>query len=293
MINFSRYFLLFENFETVSKLFLDPQHKDKEWEELQKEFYATGGRQLGSGTFGTVYHHPKWPYVVKMFTKDDPYLSFARFAYKHPHKSFPKFYGPPKKITPEFSRNRSMGEVYLSRIEKLNPISTRLFEQMDKYKYPYRLYLYMTQREQNARHFYGDSYDYKLREAMDQLSDIPENVLSALEALEIIENESRNNDWGTIDWSSNNVMQRDNGDIVVIDPVWEGHNANAVRREQENIDRDFGNAEDMIAGATNGEGEDIKPKLIRGGERPKKVKKPKPYKSMLNVPDSFSGSSLF
>jgi hypothetical protein len=288
MINFSRFFTLFENFETVSKLFLDPQHRDKEWEELHKEFEATGGKEMGAGFYGKVYHHPKWPYVVKMFTKDDPYLSFARFAYKHPHKSFPKLYGPPRKITPEFSRDRSMGQVYLSRIEKLNPISTHTFEQIQKYAQPYNQYIYMTEREPMARRFYGNEYDLRLAEVKDHLSDIPDNILSVLDAREIIEKASRDGNWGASDWASRNIMQRDNGDLVVIDPVWEGHNIFAVAREQERMEQDFGGFEDMLDDAMNDR--EIKPNLIKGGVRPKKVPKKKPFKSMLNIPDDNLGS---
>ena len=286
MIPFARFYLIFENFETVSKLFLDPQHKDKEWYQLQKDFEKSGGKEIGAGGYGKVYTHPKWPYVVKMFTRDDPYLKFARYAYKHPHKSFPKFYGAPQKIIPEFSRNRSMGEVYLSRIEKLHPLTLRTYDEIDKYKNYYTHYRYMVDMEKNARHFFGNTYNYRLNELKHHLADMPENIESALDAMTIVNKEAYARNWGTSDWHINNLMQRDNGDIVLIDPVWEGENPQAVADEQRRIDLDFGDAENIVDQIMSGKTGDIKPRLVRGGELPKKfkkkIKRPKPIVSSEN-----------
>lgn len=288
-MTFFQFFILFENFETVSKLFLDPQHKDKEWYDLQQEFEASGGKHLGQGSYGQVLTHPKWPYVVKMFTRDDPYLRFARYAYKNPHTSFPKFYGAPRKIVPEFSRNRSMGEIYLSRIEKLNPINKHTFHLLNEFKTTYDKYRYMTDRSRHAHSFYGDDYRGIIKELEATLKGMPKNIASALDAMHIINTESHNNNWGIEDWKEGNIMQRDNGDIVLIDPLWEGFNSWAAAREQENMNHDFGDALDMITQATRGgTGKDINPKLIRGGELPKQAKRKAPKKSILNVPDSLS-----
>jgi len=263
-MSFTKFFFLFENFETVSKLFLDPAHRDKEWFELNKEFEKSGGRHIGSGSYGSVLTHPKWPYVVKMFPKDDPYLKFARYAYKNPHKSFPKFYGAPKKIIPQYTRSRGMGEVYLSRIEKLNPISKEIFHVLEKYKPIYNSYMYMVNHNPNARRFYGTNYQNRLNELKDELKDIPENIRSALDAMNIVNEAGNKYEWGADDWKINNIMQRDNGDIVLIDPVWEGWNPHmeAERQRQEydlaDYDEDY-------------------PPMVRGGELPKKIN-PKKYK---------------
>ena len=93
-------FLLNEEFDKVSDFLLNPEHRNKTFNELLSEFQKSGGKYIGSGKYGQVFDHPNWQYVIKVFPDDPQYLSFARFAYKNPHPSFPKFWGPPQRIVP-------------------------------------------------------------------------------------------------------------------------------------------------------------------------------------------------
>jgi len=91
--------LLHESFDSISEFLLNPDHKEKDWDELMDEFKSSGGKLIGVGKKGQVFSHPRWPYVLKMYN-DEFYTSFVRFAFKNPHSAFPKFFGPPKKVTP-------------------------------------------------------------------------------------------------------------------------------------------------------------------------------------------------
>jgi hypothetical protein len=99
MISFKE-FVLKEEFDSVSDFLLNPEHRNKTFNQLLDEFEKSGGKFIGSGKYGQVFEHPSWKYVIKVFQNDPEYLSFARFAYRNPHPSFPKFYGPPQRIIP-------------------------------------------------------------------------------------------------------------------------------------------------------------------------------------------------
>jgi hypothetical protein len=64
--------------------------------EWHKVLYNNGFRALGSGTFGTVWEHPKLSYVLKVFTADDiAYSGWIATAQQHknnPH--MPRFLSP-------------------------------------------------------------------------------------------------------------------------------------------------------------------------------------------------------
>jgi hypothetical protein len=64
--------------------------------EWHKVLYNNGFRALGSGSFGTVWEHPKLSYVLKVFTADDiayaDWMATARQHKSNPH--MPKFLSP-------------------------------------------------------------------------------------------------------------------------------------------------------------------------------------------------------
>jgi hypothetical protein len=130
----------------------------------------------------------------------------------------------------------------------------------------------MITNEANAKRFYGTNYENRLAELQNDLKGIPENIASALDAMTIVNLESYKNNWGSDDWKIGNIMQRDNGDIVLIDPVWEGWNPymEAEKRRQDEF-RLYDYSD---------EGE-YKAPLIQGGKLPKKIKKKITHKLML------------
>lgn len=69
--------------------------------------------KLGSGKYGSVFSHPKYPYVLKIFMKDSAYLRWIKFAMDNKNNPYvPKIRGKVVKITPM---------IYAIRLEKLTP----------------------------------------------------------------------------------------------------------------------------------------------------------------------------
>jgi hypothetical protein len=124
MMNFKEYFQLYlEGFETPDNFLLNPENNHKLLNDLETEFISQGGTVLGEGSYGKVYFHPKWNYVLKTFTNDTCYLRFARYSFRNKSPNLPVFYGPPRRIVPNFSRAWSIDKVYVVKMEKLTPLA--------------------------------------------------------------------------------------------------------------------------------------------------------------------------
>jgi len=274
MLSFREYFnLLNESFDTVSDFLLNPEHRDKRFWDLMKEFEASGGKQIGSGKYGIVYSHPKWPYVIKTFNKDDNYLKFVRFAYKNPYPPFPKFYGPPKKIVPFYTREERDKELYISRIEKLEPLDEGEFDAIDKARHKLTRYFFYKNNPKNIHGMFEDSIRAEMVELEEYVKTIPREIYNVLLGAEMLEDVMKKEEWsGSPDWHKGNIMKRANGEYVLIDPVWEGYVFNAYRDHDEALAREAGYWSDDI------DPDYAEPKPLRGGELPKtkKIKKPKP-----------------
>lgn len=214
-MNFGGFFHLAEQFDKVTDFLLNPEHRDKTFKELEQEFLSSGGRFLGGGQFGLVYEHPSWPYVIKIFPHDDCYIRFVRMAYRHIHSSFPKFYGLPQQIVPFFRRDASRRRMYVVRTEKLYPVKNRAM-------------LKLAVDNADAAQWYFDVEKHKAHDNFDQYSqrqydhyvDIFEQYPQLKPLLE---------GWGKInilrcaaDLKEDNIMQRQNGELVWVDPVWYG-----------------------------------------------------------------------
>ncbi len=210
MIPFSQFFLIKEAFDTVSEFMLNPEHSDKDYDQLIAEFEASGGQVIGSGSFGIVYSHPKWSYVLKVFAWDDPYLKFARYAYTKPHPSFPKFYGKPQRVVPQYTRYKDEAKQYLARIEKLNPAPENVLSSIDA-----RLLLFFHLRENKDA--IKDRVEYM--KLLDRVKKLPKPVYNLLEGLYLLRRDLPDLN---PDLHPENVMMRDDGQYVWIDPVWTG-----------------------------------------------------------------------
>jgi hypothetical protein len=246
MLNFKEWLYL-ETLGSVKDFLTDPQNKDKTFNELIEDFQKSGGKVL-NGKYGFVFVYPTWDYVVKLFSDDACYLTFARFAYSHPHPSFPKLYGPPQKIVPFYKREYPKYYTYISRIEKLHPISTELAKSIYKYHY----YGALDASSMNPDNFY-------VNECLKFIEKNP-NVKVLYEGLKILLAQDIKCQF---DESPSNIMQRANGDLVWSDPLWYGETpytqANALS------DLNFGDYDYD------------EPKYIQGGEifRKKRIHKKK------------------
>jgi len=282
-MNFKEWFLK-EIFDSVSEFLINPKHHNKTWDQLMKEFEASGGKYIGSGKHGQVFDHPSWPYVLKIFSQDSLYTSFVRFAYRNPHPSFPKFYGPPQRILPSYRRSPSLTKMYLVRMEKLNPVNKEIGNFLTKHIEDGAYYVKAKEMGQDmifkkrntARQIkagepeFTDVYHYP--HIIDMLKKYPK-LYQVFEGWNILMNSKLQ---GSPDIHSGNFMQRENGDIVIIDPFWEGSNPYADYQKM--IDMEIDAVKEPL------------PQNVLGGKYPikkrkKKVKpKPKPYIDNDEIP---------
>lgn len=283
-----------EQFDNAFDLLLNKSYSDKTFDQLMKDFKHSGGKIAGTGRYGSVFEHPNWKYVVKTFNEDNCYLRFTRFAYANPHVAFPKFFGPPQNIIPQFKRLKNKAKIYYVRIEKLFPIEESLAKKIVDNIHSMSYYLdadqQHLQQQQQLKHDY-DQYeilrsqspiktrsrnpinlhqiDQHLLHSVDLMKQHPE-FKSLAEGWKILQ---KHNFQCATDLHSNSVMKRENGQLVWIDPVWYGSNpyidAQAAQRmETDSWTDDEPSEEDMI----------------QGGKLPKKVKpkKAKPIQHFSN-----------
>lgn len=254
--------LLAEDYDTPSKVVSDPANNERTLSDILHDFKEKGGEILGQGTSGMVLAHKKWPFVLKVFTEDAPYLKFVRFVLKNPRKSYPKFFDKPRRILPNYTRLRKNEYLYIVKVEKLEPITTGQYYEIDFYihygavdftKMPNTEVWYETEKRIRAT-------DKKYPSMKEFLEDY--RFLMYDSKIE-----------GTPDITQQNIMKRKNGEFVLSDPFWEGENPYQTH--------------DRLAQAEIGYDDDEygpPPEMVKGGQ---KYKKPKPikFKSLIPVPD--------
>jgi hypothetical protein len=196
-INFKEYYeLLWEAFDTPTSLLLNPDNNSKSWQRVYNEFEATGGYMLGSGAFGNTFFHPSWPYILKTFAEDDAYLRYIRWIHKQPsNPAFPKIYGLPTKITPNYIRPGKQRTMYVLRMEKLEPIDQDTFNLLE------------------------DELG-KVTEQGEPLDVVDPMFKPFVAAYAMVDKARRELRWGREDLHAGNIMVRPStGDYVITDPV--------------------------------------------------------------------------
>lgn len=216
--------LFFEAFDTVSDFLLNPEHRDKPFWKVREEFEDSGGTVIGSGSFGTVFSHPSWPYIIKLFIRDDPYVKFVRFAYNNPHPAYPKFFGKPQKIVPFYTRDPREKDLYIVRLEKLKQLSN--YDEYDNLSYAVGSYWNFkgAEGEVNDPNFRNKNSLDRFQMASDIVAGFPKNVLRYCDGLYKMNMAMRQEKWGfQLDNHMGNVMVRpSDGQYVIIDPLWAG-----------------------------------------------------------------------
>ena len=122
MFSFTEYNEIFELFKPKElsgiKKHLAPHDKvdtrSKSWAvPLPDAFAKYGFKLLGSGKYASVFGHPTYPYVIKLFMKDAAFLRWVKFCMENKNNKYvPTIRGKVIKITPNF---------FAIRIEKLTP----------------------------------------------------------------------------------------------------------------------------------------------------------------------------
>jgi hypothetical protein len=266
--------LINESFDKISDFLLNPDHRDKDWNTLMREFEKSGGNQIGRGSKGEIYEHPSWNYVLKTFFDDEFYIRFVRFATRNPHPSFPKFFGGIQRIVPFFKRYPNQEKMYLVRMEKLIPIQRETFKLLDANFYSGISYIrdLHAGRDDYEVEGYTSFSDRKKgiinkvkyhQQIIDLLKAYP-NFKNVFEGLYLLENANLK---GAMDIHEGNFMQRNNGDIVIIDPFF-GGGPTPYEDHKRMMDMEADNFPDV----------DYNPPSLIGGKLYKKPKPPKPSK---------------
>lgn len=272
---------LLESFEKVSNLLSDPDNNAKMMYQLLDAFKSEGGEILGQGRFATVLFHPSWKYVVKIFSSDVPYLKFVRFVMKNPRKSFPVFFDKPRKIIPNYKRHKSDTYLYVVKTELLSPISIREYDDMQYYLYydkeDAKL---MMDNENDPSHFsYNKSgagtWTFIYNKLVKMEIGRPWLVHFKQDYNFLMQFD---NNIGSPDIHSKNIMKRQNGEFVLADPFWVGENP--YQTHDRLLKSEIGYNDDH---------EDSEKDMVMGGE---KFKKPKPVKPAAYKPEPSDSDEL-
>jgi hypothetical protein len=281
-----------EAFERTEDFLLNKDYSDKQFSQLLKDFEESGGKEIGVGRHGSVYSHPNWNYVLKTFENDNCYLRFVRFAVKNPLSAFPKFYGVPKKIYPQYLRLSPL--LYYVRMERLYPIENKEFlEWFPKYFWhgAHDRFLNFNPEyakwQKELKRKCDEDYEKKRQARKNKTPyvsdvnclDVDEMYLKELEFIEknpglwkVIEGfkaMQNQNFKCAFDIHSGNIMQRANGELVLIDPLWYGSNPYMDAMQARKMETDDFNYDDY----------DHMP-LFKGGQR--KLKKPRIKQQIQN-----------
>lgn len=227
MIKLSEYAALLhptlnEAFDNVFDFLLNPAYDNTEWYDLIRKFETYGGKILGQGNYAMVMEHPSWKYVLKVFSQDVPYLKFVRFVLKNPRKSFPVFYDKPRKIVPRFKRDPSQAYLYVVKAEKLNPITNDIFEDIEYYLY-YNHDFLDDMIQQHKDRAGGEDMWNEMKKKLINLEKKYPSLPQFKEDYNFLLNQNYGNArFGELDMHYKNIMQRSNGDLVLVDPFWVG-----------------------------------------------------------------------
>lgn len=257
-------YLINEAFDSVYSFLLNPEHDDTEWYDLIRKFESHGGKVLGQGKHATVMEHPSWKYVLKVFRQDDPYIKFVRFALKHPRSSFPVFYDKPRKIVPHFKRSESAPYLYVVKTEKLYPINRETFKDIEFYLY----YTHAFIDDMIAKYSRDDEKDNMWIEMKHKLETLESKYPSLPQFKEdynfLINSSYSDARFGELDLHVNNIMKRANGELVLIDPFWEGESLHQMQNRV--IDAELDHAYDSET------------PMLKGGKLPRRKLAYKPKK---------------
>lgn len=200
---------LFENLQGVKKF------SKMTWEQFQQYLSEQGIHLIGSGLFGKVFYKEGWNYVIKVFEKDDPYLEFVNYCMHRPNKHLPKFFANPRHLPQFLLRQQSnINTITIVKVEKLNKLdkNVSLFLKRniknlaDHFKNkPKEPVTVIDNNEQKQFHNVFEVFvEYRKYQLQSLLT-----VYNNLD--ELTHSEMRN------DMHSGNMMQRDDGTIVIID----------------------------------------------------------------------------
>lgn len=203
------------------------KYHNLDWYGLTKKLeQETGVKPVSNGRYGVIFTKPEWDYVMKIFDDDPHYLAFVDFVLAHPSRNYPKIIKKPIKIHNFHSRDRhSIDKFYIIKIEKLYPISAEMGEFLELYleRFAEVYYRQFVASEQDK-----NSDDYTERSWMTPTGRVTMSAFEMLQKFDWLRSLSKAYmniilaDLGSPDMHQGNMMQRTDGTVVLIDPVWAG-----------------------------------------------------------------------
>lgn len=163
--------------------------------EMLQNFVNAGGTYTTAGNFSVVLMHPNWDYVWKTFIDDPGYLHFLSMVKKNPtNPHYPRIFKV-KKIVPPYRRNVSYPFLWVVKMEKLLPISGANWKIVE--------------------HCLSVINFGMSQERFNDLHPTSGDLLGTIYGI------TRNRGGGILDLERRNFMQRQDGTIVVADPLWD------------------------------------------------------------------------
>lgn len=196
------------------------------WDDLLSKYEKMGIHFVGGGKYGQVFTHPSWNYVIKIFENDPEYMGFVDWVIAHPNKHFPKFSKKPLRMHKFHKRGvNDRPYWYVVKIEKLYPITDKplmefLVRELENCaeaawkKHNNHEYI---RNNPNYTQRFPDGNMVKGATWKDVFEKFPWT-----ESLGLAYSSMWEAELGHPDIHSGNIMQRKDGTIVLIDPVWEG-----------------------------------------------------------------------
>lgn len=191
-------------------------------EELMKQIAEDFNlKLLGQGAFGYVLstHDPNT--VVKIFETDDAYLSFVNFIQQHPNKHYPKITKSPRLMTTFYKRYDIQPDKFtVLVIERLKPLPDKTAAFVSSVANARDLYdkpMYLPNGRMN-----GGGYDYDTDEIDSGVTyqELARDYPWIPEFWAAVRQMFRGGVvHGNIDMHYGNFMMRDDGTIVITDPV--------------------------------------------------------------------------
>lgn len=186
-----------------------------------------GIKFIGAGKYSSVFTHDSWDYVLKIVENDDPhYLAFVDWAMKHPSKHFPKFAKKPLKMHAFHTRKQSdSSNLWVVKIEKLQPITDKKLlkflvtelERMSIAAWQKNEGKDVSTVNKNYSQNMPDGTSVKGISWEEMFKQFPWMFSLGLTYAKFWDAEA-----GSPDIHDDNLMQRKDGTIVIVDPVWEG-----------------------------------------------------------------------
>jgi hypothetical protein len=215
--------------------------------QLERLLGKFGIKFIAGGKYGRVFASPKWDYVVKMFNDDPYYLEFVNYAIAHPNKHYPKFIRKPlqmHRFTKRFKNSAS--KFWIVKIEKLTTLDKTKGKFVVDHLERTVQYWYNTKRFDNGG---MNDYDKQRHEQDWTWATMPNGENQKVKMVDFVKmypwmislaeawyNIFENIEEGSPDLHAGNFMQREDGTIVIIDPLWQG--TNPMAEYQAYLDRE-------------------------------------------------------